>query len=130
MRLADAEIEEDFCMTLDEIEESKERDNNILDGQLDFRDLKRQQYNRAYNKRYYTENKAYLNAKCRNYHAENRTRENARSKAWRERNAQYEQTWQKAYYEENRPFILAKKQASTEVDRAYRRIMREMEAEV
>lgn len=129
MRLADAEIEEDFCMTLEEITGSRERDEYALDGQLDFRNLRRLQYNRAYNKRYYAEHKAALQEKNRAYYAANRARDNERSAAWREKNAEYEQTWQKAYYEENRPFILAKKQASAEVDRAYRRIMREMEAE-
>lgn len=129
MRLADAEIEEDFCMTLEEITGSRERDEYALDGQLDFRNLRRLQYNRAYNKRYYAEHKAALQEKKRAYYAANRARDNERSAAWREKNAEYEQTWQKAYYEENRPFILAKKQASAEVDRAYRRIMREMEAE-
>ena len=129
MRLADDEIERDFTMTLGEISESRERDNEVLDGQLDFRDLHRQQYQRAYNKRYYTKNKAYLNEKCRKYHAGNRSRENARSKEWREDNGEYCKIYHKAYYDEHREQILAKKQAQYEVNRAYKSIMKALEAE-
>ena len=129
MRLADEQIEGDFCMTLDEIAESKERDTEILDGQLDFAALRRMIYNRAYSQRYYEANKRLIAARNKMYYDTHREREKARSREWRERNAQYTRVWQKAYYEENRAFILAKKQASAEVDRAYSRILREMEAE-
>ena len=125
MALADAEIEENFCMTLEEIDESRERDDYVLDGQLDFRDLHRIQYQRDYNRRYYAEHKERLNEKNRRYHANHRERENQRSKEWRERNEEYEKNWQKAYYEENRPYILLKKQLAAQVNKAYREIMRE-----
>ena len=127
MHLADAEIEENFCMTLDEIDDSRERDDYVLDGQLDFRDLHRMQYQRDYNRRYYAAHKKELNERCRNYHAEHRERENRRSEAWRRKNDEYAKTWHKAYYEENRAYILLNKQLSAQVDKAYREIMRELE---
>lgn len=129
MRLADAEIEAEFRMTLDEIEESRERDTEALDGQLDFRDLHRQLYNRSYNKRYYEKNREKLNCRCRAYHAANRERENRRSEAWREANRDYSKTYQRAYYQEHQEDILLKKRLAAEVDRAYRAIMSETEAE-
>ena len=124
---ADAEIERDFVLTLAEIEESRERDNDVLDGQLDFRDLHRQQYNRAYNKRYYTQNKAYLLAKNKQYRAEHHEQVRQKEREWKERNAEYCGTYQHAYYGENRETILAKKMSAYAVNRAYRQIMAEME---
>ena len=127
MALADAEIEESFCITLDEIDESRERDDYVLDGQLDFRDLHRMQYQREYNKRYYAAHKQELNERCRRYHAENREQENRRSAEWRGKNDEYSKAWHKAYYEENRAYILLKKQLSAQVNKAYLEIMRELE---
>lgn len=129
MRLADAEIEQEFSLTLDEIAESKERDNYVIDGQLDFKDLRRQQYQRAYNKRYYTKNKERLNAKSKEYRADHKDEVRRKEAEWKRRNADYSKTYQKAYYNEKRELICIKKQGQYEVDKAYKKIMAELEGE-
>lgn len=129
MRLADAEIEQEFSLTLEEIAESKERDNYVLDGQLDFKTLRRQQYQREYNKRYYAKNKAYLNAKSKEYRAEHKDEVRRKETDWKHRNADYLKTYQKAYYNENRALICIKKQAQYEVNKAYKKIIAELEGQ-
>ena len=129
MRLADEEIEEDFCMTRKELKESRERDDESLEGQLDFASLRRAMYNRAYNKRYYEQHKGEMLARNHSYYSAHRSKENAKSRAWRRINAEYAKSYQEAYYRENKPYIIAKKQAMAEVERAYRKILTELEAE-
>ena len=127
MRLADSEIDESFELTREEIAESKERDDYVLDGQLDFRDLRRQQYNRAYNKRYYATNKAALAEKHSDYRATHQSQCAQKEREWKQRNAEYVNAYQKAYYSDNREKILAKKRSDYEVTKAYRAIVRETE---
>lgn len=90
---------------------------------------KRKKYNRAYNRRYYAEQKAELNAKSRAYHAAHQKLENARSAAWRQRNPEYCVAYQQAYYDENRALILVNKQSEYEVNRALRRMLESEEAQ-
>lgn len=109
MAQADAEIDEDDVLTMDEIESSRQRDMDVLDGQLDFRDLHYKLYDRAYNRKYHAEHKNEDNLRCRRYHAKNREKENQRSKNWRESNLEYCKTYQDSYYAVNKASILAKK---------------------
>lgn len=129
MAIADAEIEDDFCMTREEIAESMERDDYVLDGQLTFRDLARKRCNQAYQKRYYSEHKAALKEKMAKRYAKNRDAERERSRKWKEKNSEYVETYQKAYYRENREDCILKATLRGQVNRAYRKIMAEMEAE-
>jgi len=109
MCLADDEIDEEFNLTLGEIDDSREHDAEVLDGQLDFRDLHAKMYQRAYNSRYYEQHREELNRRCRERYAANREAERERSRSWRENNAEYSSLWQKAYYEQHREDIRRKK---------------------
>ena len=123
MAIADAEIEEDFCMTREEMREACERDDYVLDGQLTFRELARKRYNQEYNRRYYAAHKDALKGAMAKRYVAHRDEERERYRRWREDNAEYCKDYQAAYYNENRAEILAKKQSAYEVNRAYRKIM-------
>lgn len=123
MIAADEEIEREFRFTLDELRETRERDGTAADERMDERERKRKEHTRAYNKRYYAEHKAELNAKNRTYYAAHRERENARSVAWRRGNKDYCDAYQRAYYDENRAIICIKKQSDYAVKCALRRLL-------
>lgn len=129
MRLADSEIEEEFCMTREEIMEGKARDTEAIDGQLGFSDLKRMQCQREYNKRYYAAHKEKLNERSRRYRQEHLGECRERERAWRERNADYVQTYQRAYSVENKAIKSVKNRAAYEVRRALKRLTETAEAE-
>ena len=98
MAAADAEIEADFCLTQEEIEQSRARDRRAAFEALPFEKKKRA-----------AQQKAYREA--------NREKVAAQQKAYREANREKVAAQQKAYYEANREKVAAQKKAYREANR-------------
>ena len=98
MAAADAEIEADFCLTQEEIEQSRARDRRAAFEALPFEKKK-------------------VAARQKAYREANREKIAARQKAWYEANREKIAARQKAWYEANREKIAAQQKAHREANR-------------
>ena len=129
MERADREIEAGFRMTLQEIREARERDKIAIDAGLTRREAERKRRDREYQRRYYREHREALLENAAKWYGAHRKERIEREKAWQEENREYLKLYHAAYYDEHRDRILARKQSEYAVDKAYNKIMRELEAE-
>ena len=121
MIAADAEIDEGFHITRDELKASRERDADSAVEALDNRQRARLLTDRKYQREYYQRHQEALKAQHRAYYDEHREKINQKRRG--KRQTEYEQLYQKAYYEENREIILVKKQIQSALNRAYRHLL-------
>ncbi len=129
LAFADAEIEKYFCITRAEIAASREIDDIAVESRMDKKTAARKRYNREYNRRYYWENKSAKHDAYAKYYAKNRERIIEKNERYQRENAEYEAEYKRAYYRENRERCLAKVMLRDEVNRAYQKIISELEAE-
>ena len=129
MIAADAEIEREFCLTVAEINASRERDGDVEHWRLDnaAREAKEKKRERA--KKYYWEHRDTQRAKAKAYREQNRERIAERTNQWYVENREYAAQRQKSYREEHREEIALRRRLAYQVEKAYRKIMREMEDE-
>lgn len=121
MYLADAEIERDFAMTLDEFKNANERDGEANEERLDNRKRRK----REYMKRYRAENKEKLNAQSLDYYYAHKERCQETSNKWKAKNVEYCAAYDKAYDAEHRELRALQKQLRMQVNRALERLLSE-----
>lgn len=129
MERADREIEAGFRMTMQEIREARERDKFAAETELTDMEAERKRKDREYQRRYYREHRDALRENAAKWYRSHRKERIEREKAWQEQNTEYLKLYHAAYYDENRDRILARKQSEYAVEKAYKTIMRELEAE-
>ena len=103
MRLADEEIEREFCQTQEEIEASRRRDRRSKFEALPIEKRKVA----AYQKAWYEANREKVAAYQKAWYEANREKVAATKKAWYEANREKEAATKKAYREANREKVAA-----------------------
>ena len=113
MRLADEEIEREFCQTQEEIEASRRRDRRAKFEALPIEKRKVAASQKAYREA----NREKVAASQKAYREANREKVVASKKAWYEANREKVAASQKAWYEANREKVAASQKAWYEANR-------------